>query len=106
MQNTRARLHMHNHNEPNGRAFIVGERTALKTLGETLIKASKSVLGLENLELYTSDGHKYEIVITCDVSEDEWQNLPVPYSKKHDPNNLEIVRTYDEFKKSIKNDQR
>lgn len=101
MQNTKARLHMHNHNEPNGRAYIVGERQALKNLGEALIKASKSVLGLENIELYTSDGHKYEILITCDVSEEEWQNLPVPYNKKHDPTTLEIVRTYNEFKDSV-----
>lgn len=100
MQIARGRLHMHNHNEPNGRAFIIGEKVALKTLGEALIKASKSVIGLENLELYTSDGHKYEILITCDVSEEEWQELPVPYNKKHDPNNLEIVRTYKEFKNS------
>lgn len=101
MHNTKARLHMHNHNEPNGRAYVVGEKAALKSLGEALIKASKSALGLETVELYTSDGHKYEIFITCDVSEEEWQNLPVPYNKKHDPNNLEIVRTYNEFKDSV-----
>jgi len=100
MQNTKARLHMHNHNEPNGLAFIVGERQALRSLGESLIKASKSVLGLENLELYTSDGHKYKILITSEVSEQEWQTLPVPYDTKHDPNNLEIIKTYKEFKSS------
>lgn len=100
MYNTKARLHMHNHKEPNGRAYIVGERAALKSLGEALIKASKNVIGFDNIELYTSDGHKYEILITCDVSEEEWQSLPVPYDKKHDPNNLEIVRTYNELKGS------
>lgn len=98
MQNTKARLHMHNHNGPNGRAFIIGERNSLKALGEALIKVSKSKLGFENIELYTSDGHKYEILITCDVSEEEWQQLPVPYNKKHDPSTLQIVKTYDEFK--------
>lgn len=100
MQNVKARLHMHNHIEPNGTAYIIGERQSLKNLGEALIKASKSVLGLENIELYTSDGHKYEILITCDVSENEWQHLPVPYNNKHDPNSLEIVRTYQELKVS------
>jgi hypothetical protein len=89
---------MHNHTEPNGRAFIIGEKQALKSLGEALIKASKSVIGLENIELYTSDGHKYEILITCDLAENEWQELPVPYDKKHDPNKLEIIQTYNEFK--------
>lgn len=91
---------MHNHTEPNGTAYIIGERQALRTLGESLIKASKSVLGLENVELYTSDGHKYELVITCDVSENEWQNLPVPYNKKHNPEVLEIVQSYKELKVS------
>lgn len=100
MHNTKARLHMHNHNEPNGRAYIVGEKAALRSLGEALIKVSKSVIGLDNVELYTSDGHKYEILITCDVSEEEWQTLPVPYNKKHDPNSLEIVKTYNEFKQT------
>lgn len=101
MLNIKSRLHMHNHNEPNGRAFIIGEKTALKSLGEALIKASKSAVGIENIELYTSDGHKYEILIACDVSEDEWQNIPLPYDKKHDPSKLEIVKTYDEFKGSL-----
>lgn len=88
---------MHNHTEPNGRAFIVGEKAALRTLGEALIKASKSTIGLDHLELYTSDGHKYEILITCDVSEQEWQSLPVPYDTEHNPESLEIIKTYNEF---------
>lgn len=94
----KARLHLHNHNEPNGRAYIIGEKISLRALGETLIKASKSVIGLETIELYTSDGHKYELFVTCDVTEDEWESLPVPYHKKHDPKSLEIVKTYDELK--------
>lgn len=35
--------------------------------------------------------------------EEEWQNLPVPYSTKHDPTKLQIVQTYNEFKDSVKN---
>lgn len=98
MLHAKARLHMHNHTEPNGRAFIIGEKLALRSLGEALIKASKNTLGIENIELYTSDGHKYEILITSEVSENEWQTLPVPYDKKHNPNHLEIVSTYNELK--------
>lgn len=90
---------MQNHNEPNGRAYIIGERDALKALGEALIRTSKSIVGLDTITLYTSDGHKYEILITCDVNENEWQTLPVPYNKQHDPNKLEIVKTYNEFTK-------
>ena len=96
----KARLHMHNHNEPNGRAYIIGERHSLRQLGETLIKASQSGLGLETVDMYTSDGHKYQILVTREISEDEWQNIPLPYDKKHDPSVLEIVKTYDEIKGS------
>jgi hypothetical protein len=52
MLTAKARLHIQNHNEPNGRAIIVGERAALKALGTALTKASNSVLGLEQVELY------------------------------------------------------
>jgi hypothetical protein len=100
MLTAKARLHIQNHNEPNGRAIIVGERAALKALGMALTKASNSVLGLEQVELYTSDGHKYEILITCDASEEEWQSLPVPYDKGHDLNTLQVVKTLDEIKNS------
>lgn len=93
----KARLHMHNHNEPNGRAYIIGERDALRKLGETLIKASNSGVGLETIDLFTSDGHKYTIIATREVSEEEWQIVPVPYDNKHDPSKLQIIRTYDEI---------
>ena len=99
MLTAKARLHIQNHNEPNGRAIIVGERAALKALGTALTKAGNSVLGLEQVELYTSDGHKYEVLITCDATEEEWQELPVPYDKSHNLNKLKIVQTYDEIKK-------
>ena len=98
MLTAKARLHIQNHNEPNGRAIIVGERAALKALGTALTKASNSVLGLEQVELYTSDGHKYQILVTCDASEEEWQQLPVPYDKQHDLTKLQIIQTYDEIK--------
>ena len=99
MLKPRARLHMQNHDQPNGRAYIIGERDALKQLGEALIKTSKSVVGLDTIDLYTSDGHKYTVLITCDATEEEWQTLPVPYDKKHDLTNLNIVKQFDEITK-------
>lgn len=96
---------MQNHTEPNGRAIIVGERAALRALAESLHKASKSLLGLEQIELYTSDGHKYELLITCEASEEEWQSLPVPYDKNHDLTTLEIVKTFDSMKADLKNQE-
>lgn len=101
MKQIKSRLHLHNHHEPDGRAYIIGEKMALRSLGEALIKASKSVVGLENIEMYTSDGHKYEIVITCDVSEEEWRTLPVPYSENHDPTILDIIKTYNEISVTV-----
>lgn len=99
MLNIKSRLHLQNHNEPNGTAYIIGEKQALRALGEALIKTSKSIVGLDTVELYTSDGHKYEIVITCDVSEEEWQQLPTPYDKKHNAGQLQIINAFNELKK-------
>lgn len=98
MLKVKARLHMQNHNEPAGRAYIIGDKTGLKALGEALIKTSKSVIGLDTIKLYTSDGHEYEIVMACDVSEEEWQNTPVPYDKSHNPEKLSIIKSYNEIK--------
>lgn len=98
MLNVKSRLHMHNHKEPNGTAYIVGERSALRELGEALIKASKSPVGFDQIAMYTSDGHRYEIIMTCSVSEEEWQTMPVPYDRKHDPSKLEIIKLYSELK--------
>lgn len=97
MLTAKARLHIQIHNEPNGRSIIAGERAALRALGMALTKAGNSVLGLEQVELYTSDGHKYQVLITCDATEEEWQKLPVPYDKNHDLNSLEIVKQFDEI---------
>jgi hypothetical protein len=38
-------------------------------------------------------------VITCDVSEEEWQQLPTPYDKKHNANQLQIINAFNELKK-------
>ena len=95
----KARVHLHNHKEPNGRAFIVADKAGLRELGQALINVSKSNLGTNEITVYQSDGHSYKVFITCDVSEDEWQKLPVPYSKEHNPENLNIVKTYYEFMK-------
>ena len=43
MLTAKARLHIQNHNEPNGRAIIVGERAALKALGTALTKVGVEV---------------------------------------------------------------
>lgn len=97
MDKIKARLHMHNHSGPGGQAYILGDRAGLKALGESLIKASRSVLGLEDIELYTSDGHRYTLVVTCALSEEEWQNLPPPHSSTHKPDSIEIIQEYNGY---------
>lgn len=100
MREVKARLHMHNHNTPGGRAYILADRAGLRALGEALVRTSQSVAGFETVQLYTSDGHRYELLVTCSISEDEWQALPTPYSKEHNPEKLEIVCAINEFTKS------
>lgn len=99
--NVKSRLHLQTHTEPNGRAYLIGERKAFRELSNLLSKASQGILGVEKINFYTSDGHKFELFIACDVEEDEWQNLPVPYDKKHDPSKLNCVKTYDQIRKEL-----
>jgi hypothetical protein len=89
----KARLHIYPHSEPGGTAYIVGEKAALKNLGEILIASSKSIVGFDKTRLHTSDGHEYTIVAVSDISEDEWQSTPPPYSQLSLPN-FESVDNY------------
>lgn len=95
------RVHLHTHKQPNGRAYIVGERAGLRSLAKALEKAANGILGMETITLYSSDGHPYELMIATDITEEEWQNTSVPYDKKSDPSSLEIVKLYDSMKLGI-----
>lgn len=94
----KTRLHLHTNKGPKTRAYIVGEPQALRDLARAADAASRGVIGMETVTFYTSDGHEYELFIACDVSEEEWQSLPVPYDRKSDPEQLRIVQIYDELK--------
>jgi hypothetical protein len=96
----KSRIHLYPHAGPNSRGYIVAERSALRSLAKHLEDAARGLAGFETVKCYSSDGHEYELVIVCDVSEDEWQNLPVPGDQQSDPSKLAIVRTWDEFRKS------
>lgn len=96
----KSRIHLYPHAGPGSRGYIVAERTALRSLARHLEDAARGLAGLETVKCYSSDGHEYELVIVCDVSEDEWQNLPVPKDKNSDPGRLAIVQTWDELRKS------
>lgn len=96
----KSRIHLYPHQGPGSRGYIVAERSALRSLARHLEDAARSLAGFETVKCYSSDGHEYELVIVCDVSEDEWQNLPVPNDKNSDPGKLATVQTWDEIRKS------
>jgi hypothetical protein len=58
-------------------------------------------VGFDTIKFYSSDGHEYELALVCDVSEQEWQDLPVPSNQKSNPGRLAIVQTFDELKQSV-----
>ena len=96
----KSRIHLYPHTGPGTRGYIVAERAALRSLARHLEDAARGIVGFDTVKCYGSDGHEYELVIVCDVSEDEWQNLPGPGDKNSDPGKLSVVQTFDELRKS------
>lgn len=96
----KARVHLHSHKEPKGRAYIVADRRGLLALAAILQRAANNMIGLETIELYSSDGHPYNLVITT-ADEEEWQKLSVPYDKTSDPSQLDIIKIYDSTRKEV-----
>lgn len=101
MRSILSRVHIHSHKEPRGRAYIVGDRKGLLELSKAIERAARGAMGLENIKLFSSDGHEYEILIATNVQEEEWQNMPVPYDKKSDPSQIESIKVYDSVKQEI-----
>ena len=89
-----SRLHIYPPNGPKTRAYIVGERIALRTLSDALRRAADGVMGMESIRLYANDGHDYEIFITREVTEDEWQTLS-------NPKELASIQVYDEIRQEL-----
>jgi hypothetical protein len=92
---SKSRLQLYPSKDIKDRAYIIGERSALLALSEALRKAATGVLGCETLTVYSSNGHDYEIFVTRDVQEDEWQNLP------NNPVTLKSIQDYDEIKQEL-----
>jgi len=95
--NFKSRLEIYPSDDVKGRAVIVGERQALKELAYALIRAATDATGFHSVNLYKGNGHDYEIFVTRNVSEAEWQNMP---SKAE---GIEFVDEYESVKSSIKN---
>ena len=98
----KTRLHLHTNPGPKSRAYIVAEPQALRQLARAAESAARSAIGMETVTFYTSDGHEYELFIACDLSEEEWQQLPVPSDRRSNPSQLNIVKIYDELKITTK----
>lgn len=92
--NVKSRLHLYPSKEPKGKAYILGERKALLALSEKLKLVAQGLIGVDEITLYSNDGHDYQIIITNQISEEEWQSMPLP-------DELEIIKTYNEVKKEM-----
>lgn len=93
----KSRLHIHPHKKPGDTAYIVGDKSALRSLAQALTAAANGVVGLEKITLYTSDGHSYNIVIAADIAEEEWQAAPPSYELTSNPRQFESIKSYEEF---------
>jgi hypothetical protein len=96
-----SRVHLHSHDKPNGRAYIVGDREGLIALAVGIERAARGMVGLETINVYSSDGHPYQIMIVNKVSEQEWQLMPVPYDSDSNPSKIESVTLYDSLKEKL-----
>lgn len=99
---TLSRLHLYPHKEPNGRAYIVAERQALRALAKKLEQTADGAVGYDKMTFYSSDGHPYELMIVSDITEQEWQELEVPSSRKSDPSKLETVKIVDDLSSTLR----
>jgi hypothetical protein len=99
------RLHIYPPTGPRSTGYIVADRQSLRGLADAVKSATTSTFGFETIKLYSADGHEYELVITSDVDEQEWQQLESNYV---DNKKLQIktLENYQELKQSLakKND--
>lgn len=92
-----SRLHLYSHREPRGRAYVVADPAALRAMADLCKSAAHSMSGIETAKFFGSDGHEYELVVVSNVSETEWQQLPLPGLDQKAAKNLSIVKTFDEL---------
>lgn len=95
------RIHLYPHSGPGSTGYIVADRQGLRDLAKRLQNAADSIVGLENVTVYASDGHAYELMVVADVTEEEWQSMPLPSDHASDPKKLAIVNTYLSLKATV-----
>ena len=102
---TPARLHVYNARGPRDTAYIVADRSGLRQLAEALKNAANSAVGMETIKLFAADGHEYEVMITCDIAEEEWQTTELPYAEKSQVPSVRSINDYLAVKKELDNDR-
>jgi hypothetical protein len=93
----KSRLQIYTSKDVKDPAYIVGERAALKELAQALIQAADSPAGFQTVTLYKGNGHDYEIFVTKNVKEAEWQDMPSTADK------IDFVTEYLDLKNSLLN---
>jgi hypothetical protein len=94
------RLHIYPPNGPRDTAYIVADRSALKTLAQAINNATTSAAGFETARFYSADGHEYNIIITSEIDEQEWQTLESHYVRTQTPT-VSTIQNYQELKREL-----
>lgn len=99
--NIKSRLQIYPSKDTKDRAVIVGEKQALKALAQTILQAADSPSGFQSITLFKGNGHDYQILVTKNIDEEEWQDMPV------ESDNISSIKLYDEIRTSLnKNKER
>lgn len=92
----KSRLEIYSSTDIKGRAVIAGEKEALKELAKTILKAAETAVGFHSVNLYKGNGHDYEILVTKNIEEIEWQSMP------NTAESISFIKDYDELRDKIK----
>ncbi len=93
--NYKSRLEIYPSKDVKDSAVIVGERQALKELAYALLRASTDAAGFHSLNLYKGNGHNYEIFVTRNIEESEWQDMP------KNAKDITFIRDYEELRTNL-----
>jgi hypothetical protein len=94
------RLHIYPPTGPKTTGYIVADRQALRGLAEAAKTAAAGGFGFETVKLYSSDGHEYEMILTSNVAEEEWQDLQPHYATESVPK-VSTIQDYQELKQQL-----
>lgn len=93
----KSRLHIYTHKGPGDTAYIIGEPAALLNLSRILKNAAANRLGVDIAKHYTSDGHEFNVLVTANASEPEWQTAEPCYSLNKSEDDFESIKIYKEY---------